>query len=104
FVAGDQIVQFNPRGPEDEEQAEQETDYVNFVALERNNGFVVLNCAVKDALLLRNGYVKCGWTKREDIVLETYQGLSDEEVTAITQDDEVEIVAHSEYPDPAHPM
>src|SRR5438105_3568286 len=52
FVSGDRIVQFDPRGPEDEDAAQQETDYVNFVALERNNGFLVLTSAVKDALLL----------------------------------------------------
>jgi hypothetical protein len=86
FVAGDQVVEFNAHGPEDEEQAEQETDYVNFIALERNNGFLVLTAAVKDALLLRNGYVKMGWRKREDITLETYEGLSEDELMAIAQD------------------
>lgn len=100
FVGGDKVVQFNPRGPEDEEAAEQETDYINFVVMERNNGFIVLNSGVKDALLLRNGYVKCGWTKREDITIETYQGLSDEELALLYQDEDVDVVAHSEYPDP----
>jgi hypothetical protein len=80
FVGGDRVVVFNPRGPEDEEAAEQESDYINFVVMERNNGFVVLNSGVKDALLLRNGYVKCGWTKRDDITTEDYHGLSDEEL------------------------
>lgn len=100
FVGGDKVVQFDPRGPEDEQQAEQETDYVNFVALERNNGFLVMNSAVKDALLLRAGYVKCYWHKRDDVVVETYQGLSDDELAAIANDKDVEVVAHSEYPDP----
>src|SRR5207247_598471 len=80
FVAGDEIVRFNPYGPEDEDAAKQETDYINFIALERNNGFLVLNAAVKDALLLRNGYIKCGWRVRKDVVLETYRGQSDDEV------------------------
>jgi hypothetical protein len=80
--------------------AEQETDYINFVTMERNNGFVVLNSGIKDALLLRNGYLKCGWTKRDDITIETYQGLSDEELALLSQDEDVEIVGHSEYPDP----
>lgn len=100
FVGGDRVVMFNPRGPEDEEAAQQETDYVNFVAMERNNGFVVLNSAVKDALLLRNGYVKCGWTKRDDVTIEKYQGLSDEELALLSQDEDIEIIEHSEYPDP----
>lgn len=101
FVSGDRIVQFDPRGPEDEEQANQETDYINFVALERNNGFLVLNAAVKDALLLRNGYVKCGWTKRDDVLLERYDGLSDDELSMLMSDKEVQVVEHSEYPDPS---
>lgn len=100
FVGGDRVVMFNPRGPEDEEAAEQETDYINFVVMERNNGFVVLNSGIKDALLLRNGYVKCGWTKRDDVTIENYQGLSDEELALLSQDEDVEIVGHSEYPDP----
>lgn len=100
FVGGDRVVMFNPRGPEDEEAAQQETDYINFVVMERNNGFVVLNSGIKDALLLRNGYVKCGWTKREDVTTESYQGLSDEELALLAQDEDVEIVGHAEYPGP----
>lgn len=100
FVGGDRVVMFNPRGPEDEEGAQQETDYINFVVMERNNGFVILNSGIKDALLLRNGYLKCAWTKRDDITIETYQQLSDEELTLLAQDEAVEIIEHSEYPDP----
>ena len=40
FVGGDEVVVFDPIGPDDEAAATQETDYVNFVALQRNNGFV----------------------------------------------------------------
>jgi hypothetical protein len=98
FVGGDRVVVFTPRGPEDEEAAQQETDYINYVVMDRNNGFVVLNSAVKDALLLRNGYVKLGWTKREDVMIEKYQGLSDEELALLMQDEDVEIVGQSEYP------
>ncbi len=29
FVAGDKVVQFDPKGPEDQEAADQETDYIN---------------------------------------------------------------------------
>ena len=98
FVGGDRVVVFNPRGPEDEDQSQQETDYINFIVMERNNGFVVLNSAVKDALLLRNGYIKCGWTKRDDVTIEKYEGLSDEEMALLMQDEDIEIVGHEEYP------
>lgn len=102
FVGGDRVVVFNPRGPEDEEQSEQETDYINFVTMERNNGFVNLTSAVKDALLLRNGYIKCGWMKRSDITIETYTGQSEEELTLLLEDGDVEVVSQEEYPDPSH--
>jgi hypothetical protein len=104
FVGGDEIVRFEPRSAEDVEQAMQETDYINFVALERNNGFMVLSAAVKDALLLRAGYVKCQWTVRQDVITETYQGLSDEEIGMLVQDADIELVQHSEYPDPSAPQ
>src|SRR6478752_5786627 len=92
FVGGDEVVQFNPHGPEDVEAAQQETDYINYIALDRNNGFLVLTSAIKDALLLRNGYVKAAWTKRDDVISETYQGMSDEEAAMLMQDKDVEVV------------
>jgi hypothetical protein len=101
FVGGDRVVVFTPRGPEDEEAAQQETDYINYVVMDRNNGFVVLNSAVKDALLLRNGYVKLGWTKREDVTIERYQALSDEELALLQEDGDVEVSVTAEYPDPS---
>jgi hypothetical protein len=101
FVGGDRVVVFNPRGPEDEAAAQQETDYINFVVMERNNGFIVLNSAVKDALLLRNGYVKLGWTSRQDITVEKYRGLSDEELALLQEDGDVDVSITAEYPDPS---
>jgi len=100
IVSGDHVVEFAPVGPDDEERAEQETSYCNFVALERNNGFVWIVSAVKDALLLRTGYIKAGWVTRSDVVTETYQALSEEEVGLLLEDKDVEVVEHSEYPDP----
>jgi hypothetical protein len=98
FVGGDEVVRFDPISQEDEAAATQETDYVNFVALERNNGFVWLVSAIKDALLLRTGYIKCQWEVRQDVITETYTGLSPEEVQVILGDKDVEPVEHSEYP------
>jgi hypothetical protein len=98
FVGGDEVVRFDPISAEDEAAAEQETDYVNFVALERNNGFVWLVSAIKDALLLRAGYIKCQWEVRQDVITETYDGLAPEEVQIILGDKDVEVIEHSEYP------
>lgn len=98
FVGGDQVVQFDPQGPEDEAAAEQETDYVNFIALERNNGFVWLVSAIKDTLLQRVGYVKVAWERREDVVTEVYEGKSVEEVMMLEEDKGVEIIEATPIP------
>ena len=58
FVAGDKVVTFDPKGPEDQEAADQETDYINHVVMEKNEGFKVFYVWFKDALLSKNGYVK----------------------------------------------
>ena len=42
FTSGDEVVRFEPVGPEDVAAAEQETDYVNHVFMQQNAGFIVL--------------------------------------------------------------
>ena len=67
FVSGDEVVRFEPKNPEDQESADQETDYVNHVVLEKNNGFEVFYVWFKDALLSKNGYVKAYYEEEDDI-------------------------------------
>src|SRR5688572_11877895 len=38
FEGGEEVIRFNPVGPEDEEAAKQETDYVNHVYSQKNAG------------------------------------------------------------------
>lgn len=103
YLGGDEIGKFEPRGPEDEEPAKTETEIVNFYISEKNDIFSHINATIRDALLLRNGYMVCFWDKRYDTMTETYTGLSDEEVTLLASDPEVEVVEHSAYPDPMAP-
>jgi hypothetical protein len=100
FTAGDQVVKFVPVGPEDVEAAEQETDYVNHTFMQKNPGFLILYSFIKDALLSKNGIVKITWDETETRMKETYENLSDDEFAMIASDPDVEIVAHSEAPDP----
>jgi len=51
FAGSDEVVRFEPVGPEDEAAAAQETDYVNHVFMQQNPGFMVLYSFIKDALL-----------------------------------------------------
>ena len=51
FAGSDEVVRFEPVGPEDVAAAQQETDYVNHVFMQQNDGFMVLYSFIKDALL-----------------------------------------------------
>jgi len=100
FLGGDEIARFEPVGPEDEQQARVETDYVNHILLERNNSFSAFSAAFQDALLLGNGYAKVWWHSSDDVLVERYQGKTDDELAMLMQDPSVEVTEHSEYPDP----
>lgn len=80
FVQSGDIGQFDPVGPEDEPLAQQESDYVNQVIMKDNPGFMILHDAVKDTLLLKNGYVKHYWDEYYKVSEESYEGLSLEQI------------------------
>lgn len=91
FASGDEIVRFDPHGPEDLEQAEQESDVLNWYCLQRNNAFNALYSWFTDALLTRNGYMVAYWDDAVDTSTEEYEGLSAEEMQMLEHDDEIEI-------------
>lgn len=99
FCGGDQVVSFAPRGPEDVQAAEQETEYINHIATEKNDWFQIWYNWSHDALLQRVGYVLAYWDEREDRAVEKYRGLSPEEVALIQQDQTAEITEIERYGD-----
>ena len=100
FSSGDEVVRFEPRGPEDEASAAQATDYVNWIWNHDNDGFAVFHDWFKDALLKRLGIVKIWWDDAEEQTRERYEGLSDAEYRLLCDDEAVAVVEHTEYPDP----
>lgn len=83
FCGSDEVVRFEPVGPEDEEAAQQETDYVNHVFMQQNPGFMVLYAFIKDALLQKNGIVKVWWEEGEQEEFETYFDLTEDQFAAL---------------------
>lgn len=96
FAGGEEVVRFDPVGPEDEPAAEQETDYVNHVFMQRNAGWSILYTFIKDALLSKVGVVKVWWETTEREERETYRGLDDDAYAVLMADGEVEVVEHTE--------
>jgi hypothetical protein len=97
FAGGDEVVMFTPVGPEDEEAAAQETDYINHVFWEQNEGFLVLYSMIKDALLQKLGIAKVWWEKGEKSERETYYNQTADAFALITSDPAIEVIEHSEH-------
>jgi hypothetical protein len=76
FTQSGSIAEFDPIGPEDEQLAQQESDYTNQVIMRDNDGFMVLHDAIKDTLLLKNGYAKHFWEETEKVEEVPYSGLT----------------------------
>jgi hypothetical protein len=102
FTAGDRVVEFLPRRPDDELQAAQATDFVNWIWNSQNPGFRTFYTWFKDALLQKVGVVKIWWDATPTVSTEFYQGLTDQELDLLLDDDDVEPIEYTRYPDP-HP-
>lgn len=98
FSAGERVVQFDPTGAEDEEQAEQETDYVNYIYNKENDGFKISHDWIKSALIERNAYVKVWVEEKEEIETQTYTGLNDVDFATILSQENIEPLEHEEVP------
>jgi hypothetical protein len=81
-----QAVQFDPVGPEDEDQAKQETGYVSHVIWKKNPGFLMLYEWIKDALIQKVGYIKYWWDEEEKTQLEEFSGLTEEQAALTMQE------------------
>jgi len=106
FAGSDEVVRFEPVGAEDEKAAQQETDYVNHVFMQKNPGFMVLYSFVKDALLSKVGIVKVWWETREEEERETYFDLTEDQFALLAQSvldskGALEIIEHTEKADEA---
>lgn len=69
FIGGEDVATFVPQGEEDEDRAQEETDFVQHVVFTENEGFLTLYSAIKDSLLTRTGII--GWHQEEDENTET---------------------------------
>ncbi len=98
FTGSEEVVKFNPQGPEDVAGAEQETDYVNHVIMNDNPGFLILYSFIKDALLSKVGVVKCFWEEDQQEEKETYHDLTDDEFSILVADPEIDILEHTAKP------
>lgn len=96
FTQTNEVVTFDPVGPQDELQAELESEYVYSILMKRNPGFVIIHQLVKDSLLQRNGVVKAYYKSETKTITESYTGLTTEQLNVLISQPEVEIVGLDE--------
>jgi hypothetical protein len=92
YTTEDNLVMFDPVGPEDVDAAEQESDYANYCFFKQNPAYLILYTWFFDALVQKNGIVKSWWDESEEITTERYQGLNDQEVAGLMEDPELEAI------------
>ncbi len=104
----DHTAKFVPKGEQDEEQAELESQAVEDVVWQDNAGFVEIVTAVKDALLMRLSVFHAAFEVDRDTVTHTYRALSEEAMIVAMQPqgptetvevvDQEEVIRHEDGP------
>ncbi len=94
FTSGDKVVVFDPAGPDDELQSDQETDITNYYVSKANKGkgFLSLHHWFKDALMFPNGYIKCYINETLATDVGTVTGVDAVGLQMLVDDPDVEIL------------
>lgn len=88
----ERVVEFKPKGPEDVEVAEQQTDYVNLIFTEDNDGFMIIHGWLKDGFIRKLGVVKWDYEDTTRVETSDHTGLTEEQVAVLAQEGDVEIL------------
>lgn len=100
FLSSDDVVKFEPQGPEDEQAAAQATDATNYVFYRQNPGALILHDWFKSALMEKNGVVKYYHDSYPTPSIESYDGLTEVQFQMLLATEGVTVLQHSAAPDP----
>lgn len=92
FLSSESPVVFKPNHEKDIDQAELETVFCQYVLNTQNTGILILIQWIKDALLLKNGYVKCFWDARVNEEREDYAQLTEDQYAALLNDENYAVI------------
>ena len=96
FTQNNEVVTFDPVGPDDRRQAQIESRYVYDILMKDNEGFIALHEFFKDALLQKNGFFKIWYENEPCVTVENYTGLNPLEFEMLQQDTELEVTGMTE--------
>ena len=95
LLSTEAIFEFEPVGQEDEEQAEQASDYINLVVFPKSKGVRACKAVLHDACLLRNGILRVDWQKRKKVEISEHTGLDEAGLAELVAGDDVEVLEQS---------
>lgn len=87
----DNIAEFDALGEEDEDQAQLESFTVVKAVMKDNNGYIELGTAIKDALLLRNGWVKAWVEEAKEAETIDLENASVDTIAAMAEQPGIEL-------------
>ena len=90
FMSEENVVEFEPFGPEDEDAARQESDRVSYCFWKENKGFFNLYTFCKDALLSKTGILKVWLDTADRMEREEYRNLDEQDLTTLLNEEDVE--------------
>lgn len=96
FTQNNEVVTFDPVGPDDRRQAQIESRYVYDILMKDNEGFIALHEFFKDALLQKNGFFKIWYENEPCVTVENYTGLNPLEFGMLQQDPELKVTGMTE--------
>lgn len=99
FCGSENVVEFSATTEEDEDKAQQATDYLNYVLRKQNPGYQIISTWITDALIQKVGVIKVWWDNSLVETREEYRGQSDVQLALLLDDKEVDPIEQKSYPD-----
>lgn len=99
FCGTENVVEFEPTLPDDEQKAKQATEYLNYVLRKKCSGYQIIYTWIFDALKSKKGFIKVWWDDSPVITEEEYRGQTIEQLALLLDDEEVEITGQKAYED-----
>lgn len=96
ILGGGNIVKYLPVGQEDEEAAQQATDYVNLIGPAECEMESAIHDAIHDALLLKTGIIKWCAYRQKRVTIRKYTDQPTEAIVGLMDDPAVEILDYEE--------
>ncbi len=87
--SSDRICDFDPLDADDEDQAQLESEAVQYFVMGRENGFLQLTMAIKEALLFRNGLITVDAVDLTERESRRLGNVSPDALPALLDDDDI---------------